>query len=52
MDCGSGDIMILVCHVISQDNVIKGSARLNKSPPYLQSSAKNTGKVAQVQKKL
>ena len=23
--CDSGDIMILVCHVISQDHVIKGS---------------------------
>ena len=23
--CGSGDKMVLVCHVISQDHVIKGS---------------------------
>ena len=23
--CGSGDIMILLCHLISRDNVIKGS---------------------------
>ena len=23
--CGSGDIMVLVCHVISQDHVIKGA---------------------------
>ena len=23
--CGSGDIMVLVCHVISQDHLINGS---------------------------
>ena len=23
--CGSGDIMVLICHVISEDHVIKGS---------------------------
>ena len=24
--CGSGDIMVLVCHVISQDHLINGSS--------------------------
>ena len=26
--CGSGDVMVLVCPVISQDHVIKGSVTL------------------------
>ena len=27
-NCGSGDIILLVCHVISQDHMIKGSCVL------------------------
>ena len=31
--CGSGDIMILVCHVISHKQVIKGSCNfISRSP--------------------
>ena len=34
--CGSGYIIVLVCHVISQDHVIKGSCDLITSSSSLQ----------------
>ena len=34
--CGSGDIMVLVCHMILQDHVIKGSRHfMGRSPPRI-----------------
>ena len=31
--CGSGYVMVLICHMISQDQVIKGSCDFGKEPP-------------------
>ena len=33
--CGSGDIMILSCHVISQDHVIEGSYNFMRRSPSM-----------------
>ena len=33
MHCGTGDIIVLVYHVISQDHVIKGSCAFIGSSP-------------------
>ena len=32
--CGSGDLLILVCHVISQDHAIKGSCYFMSGPKF------------------
>ena len=31
--CGSGDIIFLICHVISQDQIVKGSCDFKKQEP-------------------
>ena len=34
--CGSGDVMVLVCHLILQDHVIEGSCDFKSKPPSCQ----------------
>ena len=43
MQCGSGDIMVLVCHVILNDSMIKGSCNFMGGAPRGKSPPANSG---------